>query len=87
MMLHFYAKLTLLLCSAYDYLLLVLCILCECVWVFRVSDHTFLNNYSCNLELAHVSTYIVLSLIPFFSSTYVHFNMIICCVTDEKIKP
>ena len=87
MMLHFYAQLTLLSGSVYDCLLLVLCILCECVWVFRVSDHAFLNNYSCNLELAHVLTYIVLSLIPFFSTTCVHFNMIICCVTDEKIKP
>ena len=31
MMLHFYAQLTLLLCSVYDCLLLVLCKLCKCV--------------------------------------------------------
>ena len=48
-MLYFYAQLTLLWCSVYDCLLVVLCILCECVLVFSVSDYAFLNNYSCNL--------------------------------------
>ena len=46
---------------------------------------------SYNLNLPSVtstslSLYILL-LIPFFSTTCAHFNMIFCCVTDEKIKP
>ena len=41
-----------------------------CVYCLGVKSHAFLNNYFYNLFFAHVSTYIVLSLIFFFFITY-----------------
>ena len=78
---------TLLWCSVHDCLLLTLCILCECKWVLRVSDHAFLNSYSCNGLIGSYFTVYSFVSDSFFSTTCVHFHMNICSVMDEKIKP